>query len=81
MRNTKYKKTYANLVKGHVDILCTYQGAKIKMTILAWLCRFKYYVPISVDATWLKLGHYHLFICLKWEKKIHNVMREGEKNI
>ena len=45
MRDTKFKKTYAILVYGHVDILWTYQGAKIKNTdflmILAWLCRFK----------------------------------------
>ena len=32
----KLKKTYSNLVYGHiVDIFCTYQGAKIKMMILA----------------------------------------------
>ena len=38
---TKFKKSYAILVSGHVDIVWTYKGAKIKM-ILACLCRFKY---------------------------------------
>ena len=28
------------LVYGNVDILWTYQEAKIKIMILAWLCRF-----------------------------------------
>ena len=41
MRKTQYKKKIsAILVYGHVDILWTYQGAKIKMMILTWLCRF-----------------------------------------
>ena len=41
MRHTKCKKKNAILVYWHVDILWTYQRAKIKMMILAWLCRFK----------------------------------------
>ena len=38
----KIWNTYAILVLvyGHVDILWTYQGAKIKMMSLAWLCRY-----------------------------------------
>ena len=39
-RRTKLKKTYVILVCGYVDILETNLGAKIKMMILAWLCRF-----------------------------------------
>ena len=35
MLNTKFKKTYAILVYGHVDILWIYHGTKIQMMILA----------------------------------------------
>ena len=40
MRNAKYEKTYAILVCGHVDIFWTYQGAILKMMLLACLCPF-----------------------------------------
>ena len=38
----KIKEKTSTIVYRHVDILWTYQGAKTKNIISAWLCRFKW---------------------------------------
>ena len=38
MRNTEFKKTHAILAYGQVDILWTYQEARIKILILLDFC-------------------------------------------
>ena len=56
-RATQNLKNYSNFF-GHVDILWTYQGSKIKMLILALLWRFKsilFLQNIITKVDWLSL--------------------------
>ena len=70
MRNTKNTNKYAILVYGHVDILWTYQGDKIKMMLLAWLCRFNETSSMQINLLCINVAHIFSPISI-WNNKTY----------